>query len=128
MRAQHASLLEHACSAALDVHVVTVAAAIARDELGHAGLGEDLRAALLRQIEVVLVERVLRAVAAAAHAAATADASGALGTIAAEERIRVLLAGAIAEVHGDVGRGGRGAGARARRRRRRRAGGGAGGL
>ena len=65
------------------------------------GVGLDARALLLGEPEVVLVERVLRVVAAADHAAAAGRAARARGPLAAEVRVRHGHAG-LPEVHGHV--------------------------
>ena len=66
-------------------------------------LGDHLRAALLGEVEVVLVERVLGAGATADHAAAAERAPGAARALAAEVRVVGLDVG-LAEV--DAHRGG----------------------
>src|SRR3954469_13569104 len=58
-----------------------------RADLGHLALGLDLDPELLGEPEVVLHQRVLRSVAAAVHAAATAHATRAAGPLAVEEGI-----------------------------------------
>ena len=77
-----------------------VAASLEGADVGDARLGEDLRAALLGQVEVVLVEGVLRAVAAAHHAPAAERAARARRALAAEVRIGLLHA-VLAEIDAD---------------------------
>jgi hypothetical protein len=66
------------------VSVVTVGCA-ERLDIDDTCLGEHLRPALLGEVEIVHVERVLRAMAASHHATAAALARGAVGTFAAKE-------------------------------------------
>ena len=58
----------------------------------------------LGEVQVVLHQRVLRAVAAADHALTAPDASGPVRSVAAEERIGYGLA-LLAEEHADAGLG-----------------------
>ena len=78
------------------VAVASVGSAIERPDIHHLGFGEDLRAVLLGEVEVVLVQGVLGAVAAAHHAAAAGDATGAFRSLAAEIGVGISLAGRVA--------------------------------
>ena len=78
-----------------------IAAAFERPYPRDLRVGLDFRAALLGQPEVVLVERVLRFVPAADHAAAAARAAGALRPFAAEVGIGHLHI-RLPEENGDV--------------------------
>src|SRR5690606_21062387 len=68
--------------------------------------GADLRAPLLRKVQVVLDERVLGVLAAADHAAAAVGAGGAGRPLAAEVRVGrgFALAARLAEVDADLRR------------------------
>src|SRR4029077_15181261 len=54
----------------------------------HLRLGKDSRPALFRQVEIVEIQSILSAVAAAHHAATTADACSTRRPLPSEERIR----------------------------------------
>src|SRR4029079_7745593 len=73
---------------------------VERSNVDDARLGENLGSTLLCKIQVILIERVLGLVPTADHACAAADAAGAVGALAAEERIRNRLA-RLAEVDAD---------------------------
>ena len=73
-----------------------------RADVDDLALGHHAAAALLGEPEVVLDERVLRPEGAADHAAPAADAAGAVGPVAAEERVGDGRAGR-AEEHADAG-------------------------
>ena len=81
-------------------HHVAFAAVLRTDraDVDDLALRQDLHAALLREPQVVLEQRVLGAFAAADHARAAEGATAALGTFAAEVRVRDLLP-RLAEVH-----------------------------
>ena len=75
---------------------VAAVASVAWPDVHHSGLGENFGAALLRQVKIVLVQRVFGAVAATHHAAATGGAGGALRAFAAEIGIRKSLSARLA--------------------------------
>ncbi len=72
--------------------------AVVRDDAGDLQLRQHFRAPLLGEIEVILVERVLRAEPAADHAPAAQVATGSLGTGAGKVGIGHRDVG-FAEVH-----------------------------
>ena len=80
-----------------------VAAARARPDRGDLGLGPDLGALALGEVEVVPVERVLGADPAPGHARATVGAADPAGAGAAEVRVRDPDTG-LAEEDPDLGR------------------------
>ncbi len=65
-----------------------IAHAIERPDVHNLGFRKDLRPVFFSEVEVVKVECVFRAIAAADHAAAASDARGSRGTVSPEERIR----------------------------------------
>ena len=99
-REDHAAAGEAAAPAGHDggwdrehfVALASVGTAVQRPDVHHLGFGEDPRAGLLGQVEVILVQGVLGAIAAAHHAAAAADATGALRSLAAEIGVGISLA------------------------------------
>src|ERR1035438_1393110 len=73
------------------ISVAAVVPSIERPNVYHSCLRENFSAVLLRQIKIVLVERVLSAVMATHHAAAAALAGRPLRPLSAEVGIRKRL-------------------------------------
>ncbi len=94
-----APLLAEPRARALGRHDVAFAAVLRADGtyVHHLALRHDLGAALLREPQVVLEQRVLGALAAPDHAGTAERAAGAFGSFAAEIRVRHRGAG-LAEV------------------------------
>ncbi len=77
---------------AFDLVAVASVGRAERADVDDGAFGHHPRAALLGEVQVVLDERVLGAVRAADHAAPAQLAAGAVGPLAAEERVRHGLA------------------------------------
>ena len=103
LRGEGVALLADPGARALGEHVVAVAPVgrVDRRDVHDHPVGEDAHAAPLGEVEVVLHERVLGAVAAADHALAALDAAGPVRALAAEVGVLDGLA-RLAEVHADV--------------------------
>ncbi len=69
------------------VPATAIARSVQRLHVDYFCFGIDLCAAFFCQVKIVEIKRILRAVAATHHAAATAGASGSIRAFAAKERI-----------------------------------------